>query len=191
MTQIHLVAYPTRTPRIYLAGKITPNRCWRSRFDPHNPDRPFSCDNVLEAINPHRVVSLPTMKIVGPFFVSCDHGCAHGAQTHGVAGGCIDGGLDLADLDDVRKHVHAANIARIKRADFIFAVIDEVDCFGTIAEIGVAHGLGKPTHLFFGENLTLEQRYDLWFVARCATHVYERISLEHAFDRALKLERSA
>ena len=63
-------------------------------------------------------------------------------------------------------------------------VIDEVDCFGTIAEIGLAYGARVPVHLFFGEALTIEQRYDFWFVARFAAHVHERISVNHAFARA-------
>ena len=62
----------------------------------------------------------------------------------------------------------------------MFACIDEVDCFGTIAEIGFAQGVGVPVHLHFGEKLTLEQRYDLWFVAKFADHVHERITLQHA-----------
>ena len=47
-----------------------------------------------------------------------------------------------------------------------------------------------PVHLFFGEALTLEQRYDFWFVAQFAAHVHERISIEHAFARALRIERA-
>jgi hypothetical protein len=64
------------------------------------------------------------------------------------------------------------------------------DCLGTIAEIGLAYGARVPVYLFFGEALTLKQRYDFWFVAQFAAHVHERVSVNHAFARALKIERA-
>ena len=41
------------------------------------------------------------------------------------AGGCINGGLTLAERDDLQNRVHAVNVARIRRADFVFACINE------------------------------------------------------------------
>jgi hypothetical protein len=111
-------------PRVYLAGKIAYGRHWRSSIiqgehdrDPGHGGRPFSFDNVEDALDPKAVIPVHASEgpvdIVGPFFVSCDHGCAHGWQTHAVAGGCIDGGLTLAERDDLQNRVHAVNVARI------------------------------------------------------------------------------
>jgi hypothetical protein len=182
-----------RNLRVYLAGKITKGPNWRSEAvdSPHRDwdrTRPCSFSEIKEALDPNSVIEICDVDIIGPFFVSCDHGCAHGTKTHAVAG-CADFD-DLAGLEDVQKRVHAVNVARIKRASFVFACINEVDCFGTIAEIGLAYGAGVPVHLFFGEGLTLEQRYDFWFVAQFAAHVHERVSIEHAFARALRIERA-
>ena len=178
-------------PRIYLAGKIVEGAHWRSSIVQFaHGDRPCAVYDVEEALDPNAVIhsyaigGAEEVKIIGPFFVSCDHGCAHrGDNTHAV-GECATG---LAERDDIQKRVHAVNVARIKRADFVFAHINEVDCFGTIAEIGLAYGARVPVHLFFGEGLTLEQRYDFWFVAKFAAHVHERISVNHAFARALEI----
>jgi hypothetical protein len=190
-------------PRVYLAGNIAYGCHWRSLIvqGVHALDdtlatccRPFSFNDVEDALDPKAAIPVHASEgpvdIIGPFFVSCDHGCAHGWNTHAVGGGCINGGLTLAERDAIQDRVYAVNVARIKRADFVFAHINEVDCFGTIAEIGLAYGARVPVHLFFGEALTLAQRYDFWFVAKFAAHVHERISVNHAFARALAIHDS-
>lgn len=73
----------------------------------------------------------------------------------------------------------------------MFAHINEVDCFGTLSEIGFAHGAGVPVPLYFGNKLTQAQRYDFWFVEKFATAVYERITARHAFARALHAYQQA
>jgi nucleoside 2-deoxyribosyltransferase len=83
------------------------------------------------------------------------------------------------------------NTARIRRADFVFAHIDEVDCFGTLGEIGFAHGAGVPVYLHFGSKLTQAQRYDFWFIEKFATAVHDRITVRHAFARALHAHQQA
>ena len=69
--------------KIYLAGKIKKND-WRGALVPW-----------LEDLMPedwHKTVTLDMdgrNEYVGPFFVACDHGCAHGSNGHGaVGGGC-------------------------------------------------------------------------------------------------------
>ena len=183
-----------RNPRVYLAGKISQDHCWREDIIQNYDDRDwgrraaFAFEYSEKAFDPETIVSIRThsgpVDVVGPFFMGMDHEGLRGRDFH--AGDDTD--YDPADRDATQKLVHAVSMARISRADFVFACINEVDCFGTIAEIGVAHGSGVPVHLFFGENLTLQQRYDLWFVARCATRVHERISIRHAFSRALKFQ---
>ena len=62
-------------PNIYIAGKIGKND-FRHALIPglreHHPDSgPLDCG---------------AFRYVGPFFESCDHGCRHGRNSHGVLG---------------------------------------------------------------------------------------------------------
>ena len=85
-------------PRVYLAGKITRSANWRGALVPYSPSgRTCAFLEIEEALDPNSVIALDEVDIIGPFFVSCDHGCAHGTRTHAVAGRCIDGGYDLAE----------------------------------------------------------------------------------------------
>jgi hypothetical protein len=172
------------------------NAGWRGELPAPREDvspagRPFSFIEMDEALDPR--ASMLTwvlgreVEFVGPFFVSCDHGCAHGNKTHAVAGGCI-GDLDSTERAALQRRVHAVNLARIRRADFVFAHVDEVDCFGTLAEIGFAFGVCVSVHLFLGPNLTRAQRNDLWFVEKFATAVYPGTSIRIAFLAALNRE---
>ena len=128
--------------------------------------------------------------MVGPFFAACDHGCAHGKRIH-AAVSCSGYETNIAVLEEavevreLRERVHEVNLSRIKRADFVFAHINETDCFGTLGEIGYAHGVGTPVHLHFGAKLTKKQRDEMWFIAGFAT-VHEVVEVENAFRRALR-----
>lgn len=92
------------------------------------------------------------------------HGCSHGEDTHGVRyfvavegpdgeesffthSGCI-GGVVVEKC-----------LAALRTADVVFAWIDSLDCYGTIAEIGFAIGIGIPV-LVAGP-----RRFrDMWFL---------------------------
>ena len=177
-----------RPLRVYLAGKIVKYGGWRNELS-LDKDRPFSFDDIDEALDLNASmyvhVNNEKIEVVGPFFVGANHTCTHDAQTHAVE---IDLGA-TACRDEIQKQVHAVNLARIRRADFVFAHVDEVDCFGTLSEIGFAHGVGVPVYLHFGPSLTQEQRYDFWFVEKFAAAVTERITVAHAFSRAVETFR--
>jgi hypothetical protein len=173
-------------PSVYLAGKISRGSHWRSELTGGGawplsvPDPEIALDpNCSELIDP--VAGLPRFIAVGPFFVPCDHGCAHGTGRHASAG-CESFGQDR---NEIRKAVHAVNRQRITKADFVFAFINEIDCFGTISEIGFAAGRRVPVHLCLGENLTAAQADDLWFVRSFAATVQRRPVVE-AFARAIR-----
>nr|WP_198162274.1 nucleoside 2-deoxyribosyltransferase [Methylosinus sp. R-45379] len=91
--------------------------------------------------------------------------------------------------DSRRRRVFAANIARIENSDFVFAHINEVDCFGTLFELGHAHAAGIPTFIHFGEDLTDRQKSELWFARMGCIPILG--SIEDAFDRALDIWRAA
>lgn len=140
--------------KIYLAGKVSKND-WR-----HEHVRPSPGRSENGALEPwptgHRVGE---WEYTGPFFVSDDHGCAHGPTSHGAGiGGFCGGGYLGPDRPDVL----ARCLEAIRRADIVFAWLDDETAYGTIAEIGYAKGLGKfiivasphvDTELWFPEHM--------------------------------------
>ncbi len=159
-------------PIIYLAGKIG-YADWRtqifgSRFGaaPNDGKNSYGFDRVLDESLTHDCGSF---HYGGPFFISCDHGCAHGPASHGAApSGCLDGGADDGRIE-MREQILHVNFARIRRADLVFAYINELDCFGTLVEVGFATALEKPIGVGIGRNITVEQFDDLWMPRGCHT----------------------
>lgn len=126
---------------------------------------------------------LATFDYVGPYFVSCDHGCFHGNNTHGnidVSGfwgeydyekyGDSEGVTIIEDdTQPVEATAFKASFNQmivtvlcreaIKECDIVFAWIDALDAYGTITELGYAAALGKEI-LIAGP----KQYSDMWFV---------------------------
>lgn len=170
-----------QTPIIYFAGKIG-KRDWRTElFGPRiggcHPD---------EAFDVRHSIYMDEFIYGGPFFVACDHGCGHGAARHGVgietnfdeggrhpisegAAACFEHYLPRDQLNDIRGKVHGLCGERIRRANRVFAFINEPDCFGTLAEVGMANAMGKSLTIGLGPNITPELEKELWFVIRSAT----------------------
>ena len=161
---------PRLKPRLYLAGKIA-RHGWRERL---TRDKTVY---VADSLDPHESVNFHDFMLTGPFFVACGHGCAHGPATHGQD--------YLGPGDGARRRVFDANIARIERSDFIFAHVNEVDCFGTLFEIGHAHACGIPVFLNFGPDLTDRQKHELWFARMGCVMVLG--TLEEAFECAIQV----
>ncbi|WIB31432.1 hypothetical protein [Curtobacterium sp. MCSS17_005] len=98
----------------------------------------------------------------GPFFVSDDHGCAHGRCTHGAAAeGCLEGYLP----DGMTKEDHRALVAErcrlgIERSDDIFFWFEDLKGFGSLVELGIAIGMSKSVHVY---TKSLEELDELWF----------------------------
>lgn len=138
--------------KVYMAGKISKND-WRHDYAHIRTSEPLA-----EWSAPFKDTELLTY--VGPFFASCDHGCAHGSALHAV-GGEDTGFLDACDVDTAdnqyRQRVHSASIDRIDWSDIVIAVIDD-DAHGTIFEVGYAIAKGKQVFLVPGANCS-----DAWF----------------------------
>ena len=110
----------------------------------------------------------------GPFFISCDHGCFHGINSHGVGSdrsgdnfidgnNVVESGVDGMIVNDI---CHDC----IDRSEIIYAWIGELDCYGTIEEIGYAKGRGKTIILGIKEGIDLS---DIWFVRESGDIVIE------------------
>jgi len=163
---------PIDKPTIYFAGKIA-KRNWRteilgSRVGSNNN----AYDNIDSLFDPKIDLreDRGSFWYGGPFFISCDHSCAHGPGRHAASGSCYDGGYDT--LLGTRPKIWAANCALIERADHVFAYIDEADCFGTLIELGYAAALKKPLRVVFGRNVPIEKFDDLWMARECGQPGY-------------------
>ena len=146
---------------VYLAGKIEPNG-WRQKLiDIRNNFFGEEKDKIRNGItikyNDH-------INITGPFFLSCDHSCYHGNNSHGVGlnshGDCY-GLTDHFSEDEVKEIC----LNQIKKSDVIFAYINDDTCYGTLYEIGYAAALNKPILLLFDSN---KRRNNMWFIANRA-----------------------
>lgn len=134
--------------KFYLAGKISYHG-WRTHI----------CPGIRDATPGDEIKTIiPEHTCVGPYFISCDHGCCHGDTTHGAGFGCGCG----SDLEEwVRNKTHAHNfmgrrslvsqmcLEAIEESDVVFAWIDSDAVYGTIAEIGYARGLNKPVYIAY------------------------------------------
>lgn len=139
--------------RVYLAGKVAKNDWRHTHFtglrssyswDALEVEQPWpECvdDALAEGVG-----------YVGPFFVSCDHGCAH-LFDHGV--GQCNG--DTHDNTIHREWVAKQCLQAIERAQIVIAKVDD-DAHGTLVEIGYALALKKVVFIVAGDNA-----YEAWF----------------------------
>lgn len=121
-----------KPPKLYLAGKIK-----------KNDFRHLIVAGLREFSHHDGPIETKDFIYVGPFFVSCDHGCYHQAGSHGVIhdDGCI------GDPAGTRRDVIKRNNAALDSADLVFAYIDATDCHGTLIELGRATAKAKNKKL--------------------------------------------
>jgi hypothetical protein len=171
-------------PLIYFAGKIGQNDWRHSLVCADLRGAIGSGGNDEGLFDPGFTLDCGRYLYCGPFFVSCDHGCAHGANQHGAIGGCCDddyhevtefdepGFNDLIArrraIDAKHNRVFNINLRRLRSANFVFAYIESGDAFGTLIELGMAHSWRIP----IGLRLPPEASDDMWMVARTAQRVY-------------------
>jgi hypothetical protein len=157
-------------PIIYLAGKISRDD-WRAqifgcRFGaaPNDGTNDYGFDRLLDET---LTTDCGSFCYGGPFFISCDHGCAHTPAGHGASpSGCLEGMAGDGKLE-MRSQIWDVNCARIKRADYVFAYINETDCYGTLIELGFAAALDKPIGIGIGRAVKIEEFDDLWMARQC------------------------
>jgi hypothetical protein len=166
----------TRKPLVYFAGKISKGG-WRDALIGHRAGGVLHdpCDAAPALFDPRFAIDCGEFRYGGPFFVNCDHGCAHGGNMHGanVESGCIDGANGFGgNQDAIRMRIWNVNLARIRRCDWVFGYLDAMDCYGTLIEVGLAAALDKPIALGLAPHLTSEHCDDLWFAQKAATTVH-------------------
>lgn len=166
---------------IYLAGKITKN-CWRHSIvkdlsiaiDGEEGDDDYPIGNYCTDFRLPKY--WPTLErsifgihnYTGPYFLSCDHGCYHGKDTHGTTMGRESyedshGWTMDPNYWSVKDRVQQFCFTAIRSSDLVFAWIDSPDCYGTIAELGYAKAAGVEICIAGPEMFN-----DMWFVYRLA-----------------------
>ena len=166
-----------RRPVIYFAGKIS-QADWRNTIVGDAGVVNGSCyinpeDYPAEIFDPSYTVDCGAFIYGGPYFISCDHACHHGPNSHGVNEYGVE--VHVGDTDAFeqygmsREEIHRAvfdvNFERIKRADYVFAYLNELDAFGTLIEIGHAQAWGKQLVVGFGPKIKPDQ---LWMACERA-----------------------
>lgn len=173
--------------KVYLAGKINKND-WRHGIVNglgDYPTGPGVCGDdgasipdywpvLIDSINPDgkdfstalaKELFLGKFSYVGPYPIGCDHGCFHGQNTHGsLTNWNYEDGHYHQFVTENLKHrdqIVSLCLDAIKRADIIFAWVDSLSAYGTIAEIGYAKALGKEVFIAGPESYD-----DLWFIYR-------------------------
>lgn len=147
-------------PIVYLAGKISQSD-WRHPLIPglkgHHWDQgPIDAGEFL---------------YTGPFFVACDHGCAHGKSTHAAVGSPLLDGCTPASL--TRKEVYSNILQSLDASHLVFAYINAGDCYGTQGEIAYAIAGGKRVVSCFAPDIDPTDFW-LWSIGCHAVHTNVR-----------------
>jgi hypothetical protein len=144
-------------PKVYLAGKICGHKPdWRHSLI----NNPIYCTEI-NPLDAELTEDCGPFECVGPFFVSGNH-CSHG--DHGAEEGVFGSRLKHHQ----HRRIFEVNKIRLKRADVVFAFVEEADCYGTLIELGMANTLDIPIFL----RLPLEQHEDMWMAAEASTVVF-------------------
>ena len=155
--------------KVYLAGRIEKNG-WRHRVVEGLRNSLLSTHverlDIYEKWKPWPILHksiLGYYDYVGPYFISDDHGCAHGCDTHGAAaienGGC----LDNLNKDMMKMWIYSRCLKAIDDCEMLVAWIDDKEAFGTIAEIGYAYAMKKDITILGSNYIS-----DLWFTYQLA-----------------------
>jgi hypothetical protein len=147
-----------RAPRVYLAGKIAKND-WRHILVP----------NLRAHIWADGPIHTKAFSYVGPFFVSCDHGCNHSPGSHGASAP-----VECGQRQFTREEIIANNNAAIESADLVFGYITDTDCYGTLIEIGCALSRGIRVVLAFAPNIPQD---DFWYASMQTAAVHTEVRL--------------
>lgn len=180
---------------VYLAGKIT-GTSWRSEIAPgwcsSGEDRGsgvIQVDDgwwVVEGAVP--VKGHSALDLTGPFWRECCNcsghcsapSCPQGYHGDGVVSPLSKGYWGLGtwevDLQDLKGRIFQA----IDDCDLLFAWIDCLDCFGTLAEIGYARGKGKRIVIAKPYNFNV---FDLWLPSIMGDVFVDALSPADAWDR--------
>lgn len=184
--------------KIYLAGKIS-KHCWRHGVvtglrNAYNDVGSTDHDGGHRTQrNPWPILRRAVtggFDYVGPYFTSCDHGCAHHKvfppfdSKHGTDGGGLHGLQEEMCVTAAQPEtVVSLCLEAIRVADIVFAWIDAPDCYGTIVEIGYAAALNKVIAVSFAPDFSFRTREAMWLAEACG----RRVPASSVPDALLKL----
>ena len=169
------------TMNVYLAGKIAQGD-WRHAIVPglrdaiHNEAPTDGWETIPFSVPGEKPSSERErgLHYVGPFFIACDHGCAHGRSNHGYAASnqnvmCGDNmwsewGKPHDDKTYIaREETFDRCLAAIRSCDLFFVWLDQRDAYGTLVEAGIAHTLGKRVYIVSPHTFDHD---DFWFAGQ-------------------------
>ena len=158
-------------PRVYMAGKmVLRDGGGGDNKVPGESYRPFDilargladADHPISPVEPRDLYGVPLL-YTGPWqAVGSYHGLVHG----------ITDCMTIEPSGIVARAQHG-----IRQCDICFALLDDDDCYGTLAEIGYAKGLRKPVVVGVADNLTRcdpegrlvhQMGTELWFAIEMA-----------------------
>ena len=185
--------------KIYLAGKMDAEHgAWRDALigDRYVPgvDRRFPAWELAHKIDPdydiHDLDVLPWPKVpntyvlgvheyVGPYrwtFAPVEPQNKHLGYFHGSEG-FGNHGYDMSD-DRGRRLIVEECTNAIARADLVFAYLNSPDCFGTLAEIGMAKAMGKFIYVAIEQSAEWDGT-DYWFIEELAGAYRNVLSMDN------------
>ena len=169
-------------PKIYMAGKIGKHDWRHTVLGTTRIDEGWN--NYMPGHNTW--VEHADLIYVGPFFMSCDHGCFHDIALHGATRtsrfppgkhdglGCVE---SLSEEAPSPNSVYQRAIQGILDCDIFFCYVEKMDAIGSLFELGYAAANNKHVVLCTSGKLKRDQR-EFWFAARGADSVYADVSLE-------------
>jgi len=152
-------------PSVYMAGRMG-EPCWRT-INTFDHDASYSD---IPMPRPEVFFGRPII-YTGPFRTDlCNHSFLHG----------LDGAAYCGEPDVFRR-----SVIGIKTCEVFFAYFEDLEAFGTLVELGMAHALGKQIVVGFTDNARPERwvdwshcenpmdgSNDLWFAANCTDAVF-------------------
>ena len=156
--------------KVYFAGKISKHN-WRNELLEESrieeDSTPYIIDNKFE--------------YCGPYFISCDHGCYHGKNTHGR----MSGDYSLCDeYSESRINTIQRCYKWIDEADIVFCWIDDLTAYGTFAEIGYASAKKKKIYIACSKEIQKES-IDIWFPLLSSNVLVYEDNINKAWDNFL------
>ena len=159
--------------KIYLAGKISKYN-WRNEILKDSRIDESKAPYILEE----------GFEYTGPYFLSCDHGCYHGDETHGRrlinASACSD---------DYKNESREGTISKcyqwIDNADILFCWIDDITAYGTFTEIGYASAKNKVIYIACDKKIEQES-LEIWFPLLSSKVLVYEDNIEDAWDNFIK-----
>jgi very-short-patch-repair endonuclease len=172
--------------KIYLAGKVrNGNRRgdnWRSSLvddrwytgdfgEAYGGGNGIDLDGICNELMPPAAwpvlpkAVLGIFDYVGPFLVSCDHGCFHSGD-HATY--CNwepdpdDPGVEewIPSIEVRRNQIISLCYNAMSNADIIFFWIDRLDCYGTLAELMIAADMKKDIRIATPDKANIDE---MWF----------------------------